>query len=154
MRLTCPNCGTECDFVNDPIPENGPDVQRSNCNHTWFEFQKKLAPANTADASATDTQSGRKPLYPTFSNILSDEAVRENQMRASTAMRPTHEDTISKRALDAKQSRRRIAEMTEARAERKKLAKAFRVATAHRAAKRPKLMPARHRHRVPGTATI
>lgn len=151
MRLTCPNCGTECDVADEPIPENGQDVQSSNCNHTWLEFQKKSAPANTADASATDTQSGRKPLYPTFSNILSDEAVRENQMRASasTAMRLTHEDTISRRALDAKQTRRRIAEMTEARAERKKLAKAFRVATAHRAAKRPKLTPAQHRHRVP-----
>lgn len=151
MRLICPNCGTEYDVADDPIPENGQDVQCSNCNHTWFQFQNTSVPANTEDASAPDTRPGRRPLYPTFSNILNENATREKQMRApaTTALRPTRKDTIFEPTNDGRQTRGRIAEMAEARAERQKLATALRIATAHRAAKRPKLMPAQHLHRVP-----
>lgn len=37
MRLICPNCGAQYEVAADAIPENGRDVQCSNCGHTWFE---------------------------------------------------------------------------------------------------------------------
>lgn len=41
MRLICPNCGAQYEVGNDVIPDDGRDVQCSNCGHTWFE-----SPAN------------------------------------------------------------------------------------------------------------
>lgn len=37
MRLTCPNCGAQYEVADDAIPENGRDVQCSNCGHVWLE---------------------------------------------------------------------------------------------------------------------
>ena len=37
MRLICPNCGAQYEVDDDVIPQDGRDVQCSNCGHTWFE---------------------------------------------------------------------------------------------------------------------
>jgi predicted Zn finger-like uncharacterized protein len=37
MRLICPNCGAQYEVPDDVIPEEGRDVQCSNCGHTWLE---------------------------------------------------------------------------------------------------------------------
>jgi predicted Zn finger-like uncharacterized protein len=37
MRLTCPNCGAQYEVPDDVIPEEGRDVQCSNCGTTWFQ---------------------------------------------------------------------------------------------------------------------
>ncbi len=37
MRLICPNCGAQYEVPVEVIPENGRDVQCSNCGHTWFQ---------------------------------------------------------------------------------------------------------------------
>lgn len=37
MRLICPNCGAQYEVADDVIPQDGRDVQCSNCAHTWFE---------------------------------------------------------------------------------------------------------------------
>ena len=37
MRLTCPNCGAQYEVPDDVIPEDGRDVQCSNCGTTWFQ---------------------------------------------------------------------------------------------------------------------
>lgn len=37
MRLVCPNCGAQYEVDSRVIPENGRDVQCSNCGHTWFQ---------------------------------------------------------------------------------------------------------------------
>ncbi len=37
MRLVCPNCGAQYEVDDRVIPENGRDVQCSNCGHTWFQ---------------------------------------------------------------------------------------------------------------------
>jgi len=36
MRLTCPNCGAQYQVRDDLIPDDGRDVQCSNCGNTWF----------------------------------------------------------------------------------------------------------------------
>ena len=48
MRLTCPNCSAEYEVDAALIPEDGRDVQCSNCGKTWFE----LPSAPVAEASA------------------------------------------------------------------------------------------------------
>lgn len=37
MRLICPNCGAQYEIPDGVIPENGRDVQCSNCGDTWFQ---------------------------------------------------------------------------------------------------------------------
>lgn len=47
MRLVCPNCSAQYEIDASVIPDEGRDVQCSNCGHTWFE----LPPAKAAEAS-------------------------------------------------------------------------------------------------------
>ncbi|WP_297341065.1 zinc-ribbon domain-containing protein, partial [Pseudophaeobacter sp.] len=49
MRLTCPNCGAQYEVPDDVIPDEGRDVQCSNCGDTWFQQASGIAPAATAD---------------------------------------------------------------------------------------------------------
>jgi len=37
MRLTCPNCGAQYEVPDEVIPQEGRDVQCSNCGDTWFQ---------------------------------------------------------------------------------------------------------------------
>ena len=37
MRLICPNCGAQYEVDDNVIPDNGRDVQCSNCGHTWYQ---------------------------------------------------------------------------------------------------------------------
>ncbi|MEY8883022.1 zinc-ribbon domain-containing protein [Donghicola sp. XS_ASV15] len=55
MRLTCPNCGAIYEVPDNVIPEEGRDVQCSNCANTWFQEpashsakdqEENLAPAD------------------------------------------------------------------------------------------------------------
>lgn len=48
MRLICPNCGAQYEIANDVIPENGRDVQCSNCGHTWLETRGASEAEDTA----------------------------------------------------------------------------------------------------------
>ena len=36
MRLVCPNCGAQYEVDDRVMPEEGRDVQCSNCGHAWF----------------------------------------------------------------------------------------------------------------------
>ncbi len=38
MRLSCPNCGAQYEVPVEIIPQDGRDVQCSNCGHTWFQM--------------------------------------------------------------------------------------------------------------------
>ena len=38
MRLSCPNCGAQYEVPVEVIPQDGRDVQCSNCGHTWFQI--------------------------------------------------------------------------------------------------------------------
>jgi len=37
MRLVCPNCGAQYEVPDEVIPQDGRDVQCSNCGDTWFQ---------------------------------------------------------------------------------------------------------------------
>ncbi|MBT8154872.1 zinc-ribbon domain-containing protein [Epibacterium ulvae] len=49
MRLTCPNCGAQYEVPDDVIPDEGRDVQCSDCGTTWFQ-------AGAAGVEATITE--------------------------------------------------------------------------------------------------
>ena len=38
MRLICPNCSAQYEIDVSLVPDEGRDVQCSNCGHTWFEL--------------------------------------------------------------------------------------------------------------------
>ena len=50
MRLICPNCSAQYEIDASLVPDEGRDVQCSNCGHTWFE----LPPAGDAFDTAGD----------------------------------------------------------------------------------------------------
>ncbi|WP_298909161.1 zinc-ribbon domain-containing protein [uncultured Aliiroseovarius sp.] len=43
MRLVCPNCGAQYEVDDRVMPEEGRDVQCSNCGHAWFFTPPKPA---------------------------------------------------------------------------------------------------------------
>ena len=43
MRLICPNCSAQYEVDADLIPDEGRDVQCSNCGNTWFELPPPMA---------------------------------------------------------------------------------------------------------------
>lgn len=49
MRLTCPNCSAQYEVPDEVIPEDGRDVQCSNCDHTWFQAKHPAEPAAEPD---------------------------------------------------------------------------------------------------------
>ena len=141
MRLICPNCGAQYEVADDVIPQDGRDVQCSNCGHTWFEnfgasntedefFDAPVElPSVTADeettswADAVDTppepkQPERQELDPAIADILREEAARESEARrreAYTGVESQPElglDTASVAADQrAQETRRRIANL-------------------------------------------
>lgn len=59
MRLTCPNCGAQYEVPEDVIPDEGRDVQCSNCGFTWF--QTPDGPAEPAAEVAPDAAPQEEP---------------------------------------------------------------------------------------------
>lgn len=44
MRLVCPNCDAQYEVPSGVIPEEGRDVQCSNCGNTWFQAHPDAVP--------------------------------------------------------------------------------------------------------------
>ncbi len=109
MRLICPNCGAQYEVSADVIPENGRDVQCSNCGHTWFQSPEQQAAEavdetvqgvfhddddTPVEIAATDddaygfnepvpsAEPQRQPLPDDVSDILRQEAEYEAKRRA------------------------------------------------------------------------
>jgi predicted Zn finger-like uncharacterized protein len=57
MRLTCPACKAQYEVPSNVIPEDGRDVQCSNCGETWFQENPDLDTPDDAPA-ATNQQAG------------------------------------------------------------------------------------------------
>ncbi len=52
MRLKCPSCGAQYEVPDDVIPEDGRDVQCSNCGNTWFQTHDTSATPEAVAAAA------------------------------------------------------------------------------------------------------
>ena len=101
MRLICPNCGAQYEVDDAVIPDQGRDVQCSNCGHTWFqrpahldeelaeELDQDLPSANQTDdeeeaegGTASETAVLQKRgLDPEVASVLREEAEREAEAR-------------------------------------------------------------------------
>ncbi len=95
MRLICPNCGAQYEVDDAVIPDQGRDVQCSNCGHTWFQQSAvQLAAEDSDDLQAefepetSDEQpEDQEPrgLDPEIADLLREEAEREAAERANEA---------------------------------------------------------------------
>ncbi len=111
MRLICPNCGAQYEVADDVIPQDGRDVQCSNCAHTWFEnhgaSEAEDTPPQDVDPALDDiedddgawgaedyaakpeiaekTAPKRQELDPAIADILREEAAREAAARRAEA---------------------------------------------------------------------
>ncbi|MBL3607639.1 zinc-ribbon domain-containing protein [Rhodovulum sulfidophilum] len=112
MRLTCPKCGAQYEVDEAVIPDEGRDVQCSNCNHIWFQEPSGAAPRDPlaafaaprapepvapgpegADAPPAAGQAAdvppRRGLDEDVLSILREEAEREQRAREEEATAET-----------------------------------------------------------------
>ena len=94
MRLTCPNCSAQYEVPDEVIPDEGRDVQCSNCEETWFQAKSPSTPPDpqpvpdTAPAepqpepAPRQTESPSGAIDPSIASILKEEADREAGLRA------------------------------------------------------------------------
>ncbi|MEP5090684.1 MAG: zinc-ribbon domain-containing protein, partial [Paracoccaceae bacterium] len=63
MRLICPNCDAQYEVPSEVIPEDGRDVQCSNCGDTWFQAHPDLETTETdqAESPAPDQTAEPEP---------------------------------------------------------------------------------------------
>ena len=54
MRLICPNCDAQYEVPTEVIPEDGRDVQCSNCGDTWFQTHPDQESASTTETEAPE----------------------------------------------------------------------------------------------------
>ncbi|MDA0961846.1 MAG: zinc-ribbon domain-containing protein [Proteobacteria bacterium] len=106
MRLTCPNCGAQYEVPDDVIPEDGRDVQCSNCGTTWFQTHPSAAalaegglrrsidplPDEDGDGDGDDippppprSEAPARSVTPDAADILRQEAEYEARMRREEA---------------------------------------------------------------------
>lgn len=52
MRMICPNCSAQYEVDDNVIPDNGRDVQCSNCGHTWFHHHGDQAKDQIEESGA------------------------------------------------------------------------------------------------------
>lgn len=108
MRISCPNCGAQYEVPDEVIPQDGRDVQCSNCGMTWFQAHPDHIAAESEDISeppVADAYSepepetefaeaeieaeeamaepARRELSPDVSDILRQEAEHEAELRAA-----------------------------------------------------------------------
>jgi predicted Zn finger-like uncharacterized protein len=61
MRLICPNCEAQYEVADNAIPDEGRDVQCSNCGTTWFQDSADALAAAAAQAEATPPEPEPQP---------------------------------------------------------------------------------------------
>ncbi len=106
MRLTCPNCSAQYEVPDEVIPEEGRDVQCSNCEETWFQAKNPAEAVSAPEPAAPDAATDEAPepasppaddlnepaeaqpaeaksgVDPSVASILKEEAAREAELRA------------------------------------------------------------------------
>jgi predicted Zn finger-like uncharacterized protein len=78
MRLTCPNCGAIYEVPDNVIPENGRDVQCSNCAHTWF--QGPATPADTVDEAPEPVEEPQAEAAQPQEQVTEPQAPADDEM--------------------------------------------------------------------------
>ena len=96
MRLTCPNCDAEYEVPDDVVPEEGRDVQCSNCGKTWFQHHPDYAPDEDANALARNSvteDEEQAPPRETLADIMDqDDEEDEDDIHVPAAAKPSEVD--------------------------------------------------------------
>lgn len=97
MRLTCPNCGAQYEVPDEVIPQDGRDVQCSNCGNTWFQDHE------IAEAGADDSPVLEQKIAEFFSGgDDADQIQDDDETYAATDMEaPPELNERVRRPLDA-----------------------------------------------------
>ena len=103
MRLLCPNCDAEYEVDASVIPDNGRDVQCSNCGHAWFQLPPEIAAEMEAEDALYDAppvpmtdpapaplveEPPRRGIDESVLAVLREEADREAAARKGDAPQP------------------------------------------------------------------
>ncbi|PVA07316.1 zinc-ribbon domain-containing protein [Thalassorhabdomicrobium marinisediminis] len=88
MRLICPNCGAQYEVGEDVIPDDGRDVQCSNCGHTWFETPGASAAAEARADPAAPQPAPQAPPAPEPQPELTPKPEPEPEPEAEPDPRP------------------------------------------------------------------
>ncbi|MEM9523218.1 MAG: zinc-ribbon domain-containing protein [Pseudomonadota bacterium] len=73
MRLICPNCDAQYEVGEGIIPDEGRDVQCSNCGHTWFHLPSGRDPIATGAAAVRPRTAKRVSAHPAPEPIEDEE---------------------------------------------------------------------------------
>ena len=89
MRLICPNCSAQYEIDVTLIPDEGRDVQCSNCGHTWFELPPALSDASEAETVLPEPEE-ESPAPPPDDDLDDDD---DGPSNAALAIAAASEDT-------------------------------------------------------------
>lgn len=90
MRLICPNCSAQYEIDASLVPDEGRDVQCSNCGHTWFELPPPPAEFAEPEAEVEDEAPEAEDEDPAEES--SDDTQDEGPSHAALAMEAASED--------------------------------------------------------------
>ena len=80
MRLICPNCSAQYEVDATLIPDEGRDVQCSNCGHNWFELPPAVEAAAPPPEMEVEEDGALEPV--------SEEAVETPDVEAEPDVEP------------------------------------------------------------------
>lgn len=90
MRLVCPNCSAQYEVDGSMIPDDGRDVQCSNCGHTWFELPgPRQADEDSLSASDMFAGDGEDEA---FADAPEPAAEDESPVEEASAEATVHDD--------------------------------------------------------------
>ena len=103
MRLICPNCGAQYEVPDEVIPENGRDVQCSNCGDTWFQHHPDHpAPEPETDpAPAPEPAPQEQPVTWDTPEETTPEASPENEPEPEPEPQPAQDESETAEETDA-----------------------------------------------------
>ena len=79
MRLSCPNCGAQYEVPVEVIPQDGRDVQCSNCGHTWFQMHPDQDAELASEVGGSMPDEGWESNVDAAEDPAADDKTREVQ---------------------------------------------------------------------------
>lgn len=100
MRLTCPNCDAIYEVDAGMIPEDGRDVQCSNCGNAWFQLPNEHDAERAAEAELYDDAPATISNPVTTAPEISPEMAGDAAPNAVTVAEPGATPLAQPRGLD------------------------------------------------------
>lgn len=112
IRLICPNCGAQYEVPAEVVPDEGRDVQCSNCAHTWFQRHPDHDPDLAEDLNqpvpdtAWEPEEAPAPPLPSVENVSAEAppAPRGIDPEMAELFREEREYEANQRAAEALES--------------------------------------------------